>query len=63
MTFVPVEELSEVLRHALGKRIISPVPMGEERSESNNVVPMRRNGVAKPRRVVNGKRRVAVRKR
>ncbi len=28
MTFVPVEELSEVLHHALGKRIISPVPLG-----------------------------------
>jgi len=63
MTFVPVEELSEVLYHALGKRVISPVPMGNERSESNNVVPMRRNGVAKQRRAVNGKRRVAVRKR
>ncbi len=63
MTFVPVEELSEVLHHALGKRVISPVPMGNERSESNNVVPMRRNGVAKQRRTVNGKRRVAVRKR
>ncbi|MGB8520623.1 MAG: endopeptidase La [Candidatus Tumulicola sp.] len=63
MTFVPVEELSEVLHHALGKRIISPVPMGNERSESNNVVPMRRNGVTKHRRAVNGKRRVAVRKR
>jgi len=63
MTFVPVEELSEVLHHALGKRIISPVPMGTERSESSNVVPMRRNGVAKHRRVINGKRRVVVRKR
>jgi ATP-dependent Lon protease len=63
MTFVPVEELSEVLYHALGKRLISPVPMGGERSESSNVVPMRRNGVTKHRRAVNGKRRVAVRKR
>ncbi len=63
MTFVPVEELSEVLHHALGKRVISPVPMGNERAESNNVVPMRRNGVTKHRRTVNGKRRVAVRKR
>ncbi len=63
MTFVPVEELSEVLHHALGKRIISPVPLGGESSENSNVVPMRRNGVVKPRRAVNGKRRVAVRKR
>jgi hypothetical protein len=40
MTFVPVDELSEVLHHALGKRLISPVPLGE-RTKSNNVVPLR----------------------
>jgi ATP-dependent Lon protease len=40
MTFVPVDELSEVLYHALGKRLISPVPLGE-RTKSNNVVPLR----------------------
>src|SRR5262249_24620713 len=34
MTFVPVEELSEVLYQALGKRVISPVPMGGERPEN-----------------------------
>ena len=43
MTFVPVEELSEVLFQALGKRLISPVPLGDEK-RPNNVVPMRRNG-------------------
>jgi ATP-dependent Lon protease len=42
MTFVPVEELSEVLYQALGKRLISPVPLGDEKRPSN-VVPMRRN--------------------
>jgi ATP-dependent Lon protease len=65
MTFVPVEELSEVLHHALGKRIISPVPMGRELAEANNVVPMRRrNGVVRQRRATGDrKRRVAVRKR
>ena len=47
MTFVPVEELSEVLYHALGKRVITPVELGED-GRASNVVPMRRrNGVAK----------------
>ena len=47
MTFVPVEELSEVLYHALGKRIITPVELGEN-GRVSNVVPMRaRNGVIK----------------
>jgi predicted ATP-dependent protease len=47
MTFVPVDELSEVLHHALGKRMISPVPLGD--GKVNNVVPMRRNGIVKRR--------------
>ncbi len=47
MTFVPVEELSEVLYEALGKRIITPVELGEGARRANNVVPMRRNGIAK----------------
>jgi ATP-dependent Lon protease len=46
MTFVPVEEISEVLYQALGKRVIQPVPLGQE-GRASNVVPMRRNGVAK----------------
>ncbi len=47
MTFVPVEELSEVLYHALGKRVITPVELGEG-GRANNVVPMRRrNGALK----------------
>ena len=33
MTFVPVDELSEVLYHALGKRVISPVPLGGDRED------------------------------
>jgi ATP-dependent Lon protease len=50
MTFVPVDELSEVLHHALGKRMISPVPLGDH-TKASNVVPMRRNGVVKRRSV------------
>jgi ATP-dependent Lon protease len=54
MTFVPVDELSEVLYHALGKRLISPVPLGAD-GKTSNVVPLRarsahtkrRNGVVK----------------
>ena len=42
MTFVPVEELSEVLYHALGKRVITPVELGEG-GRANNVVPLRRS--------------------
>jgi ATP-dependent Lon protease len=53
MTFVPVDELSEVIHHALGKRLISPVPLGDQKV--SNVVPLRpssrpgrrRNGVVK----------------
>jgi len=49
MTFVPVDELSEVLHHALGKRLISPVPLGAD-GKTNNVVPLRaRSGHAKRR--------------
>ncbi len=57
MTFVPVEELSEVLYQALGKRLISPVPLGDEK-RPNNVVPMRRNGngVKRDRRTGRAKR-------
>ncbi|MGB9653158.1 MAG: endopeptidase La, partial [Candidatus Cybelea sp.] len=56
MTFVSVEELSEVFYHALGKRMISPVPLGDQ-AKTNNVVPLRlrtaqakrRNGAVKRR--------------
>ncbi|HXP94828.1 MAG TPA: endopeptidase La [Candidatus Binatia bacterium] len=41
MTFVGVEELSEVLAHALGKRFITPVYLGEPQRRASNVVPMR----------------------
>ncbi len=67
MEFVPVEEISEVLYHALGKRVISPVPLGSQNGRASNVVPMRRNGVAKrPRTTVTEQRRrrtTATRKR
>jgi ATP-dependent Lon protease len=62
MTFVPVEELSEVLYHALGKRVISPVPLGADGPARNNVVPMRSRSVPKNGRPER-KRRDAVRKR
>ncbi len=59
MTFVPVEEISEVLHHALGKRIIVPVPLGEE-GRASNVVPMRRgNGAVKRSRAAVERRRPA----
>ncbi len=57
MTFVPVEELGEVFHHALGKRIISPVALGES-TRPNNVVPMRRSSAATKRaRVAKATRR------
>ncbi|HEV7180408.1 MAG TPA: S16 family serine protease, partial [Candidatus Baltobacteraceae bacterium] len=50
MTFVPVEELSEVFFQALGKRIISPVLLGPEQARrSSNVVPIRRSAVKRVR--------------
>jgi ATP-dependent Lon protease len=55
MTFVPVEELSEVLFRALGKRVITPVALGEG-SAGSNVVPMRRGNGLKRVRVAERKR-------
>jgi ATP-dependent Lon protease len=60
MTFVPVEEISEVLHHALGKRVITPVPLGEN-IRANNVVPMRRRNAVTKRPAE--RRRPAARKR
>jgi ATP-dependent Lon protease len=54
MSFVPVEELSEVLQHALGKRIITPVDLGVSPARASNVVPMRRSAI---KRVRNGERK------
>jgi ATP-dependent Lon protease len=62
MTFVPVEELSEVLFNALGKRVISRVPLGAESGARDNVVPMRGRRVAKSARPER-KRSEATRKR
>jgi ATP-dependent Lon protease len=56
MTFVPVDELSEVLYHALGKRIISPVPLGIEHAKANNVVALRPSATL-PMTKVQAKRR------
>jgi ATP-dependent Lon protease len=47
MTFVPVEELSEVFEQALGKRVITPVLLGESTQKAGVVVPMRRSSVRK----------------
>jgi ATP-dependent Lon protease len=63
MSFVTVEELSEVLHHALGKRLITPVPLGTDGAKVSNVVPMRRNGVLKRVRSNDRKRRIGARKR
>ena len=49
MTFVTVEELSEVFYHALGKRVISPVDLGAGERRANNVVPIRRGAVKRTR--------------
>jgi ATP-dependent Lon protease len=44
MTFVPVEEISEVFEQAFGKRIITPVMLGEPPPNKDGVVvPMRRS--------------------
>ncbi|MDE2481611.1 MAG: endopeptidase La [bacterium] len=61
MTFVPVEEISEVLQHALGKRIIAPVPLAS--GNAANVVPIRRNGVVKRPTRTTERRRPPLRKR
>jgi len=65
MQFVLVEELSEVLHQALGKRVITPVELGEGTGRGSNVVPMRRTGIKRVRTVEQRKRRngVAQRKR
>ena len=48
MTFVPVEEISEVFEQAFGQRIITPVMLGDERKDGV-VVPMRsRTGAKRP---------------
>ena len=52
MTFVPVEELSEVLYHALGKRVITPVELGDG-VRGSNVVPLR-GRPGQPQRRTNG---------
>jgi ATP-dependent Lon protease len=49
MTFVPVEEISEVFEQAFGKRIITPVMLGNELERRDGVVvPMRRSAKRGP---------------
>ena len=58
MTFVPVEELSEVLLHALGKRIITPVALGDAgKRQPSNVVAIRRNGAKRTARASGTRRK------
>ncbi len=50
MTFIAVEELSEVFYQALGKRVITPVMLGADSARrSNNVVPLRRGAMKRVR--------------
>ena len=61
MTFVPVEEISEVFEQAFGKRIITPVLLGSNgaRREDGGGVPMRRST---KRPAPNGRKRSPVRR-
>ena len=67
MEFVYVEELSEVFAHALGKRIITPVLLGnEEPRRASNVVALRPSDVKRvrvERKRSTGTRGVSSRKR
>jgi ATP-dependent Lon protease len=65
MTFVPVEEISEVFEQAFGKRIITPVLLGNEVPRaSGKVVPMHRNGTTRLRKAPpRARRAVETRKR
>ena len=49
MTFVAVEEISEVFEQAFGKRVVTPVVLGDEPvgKKGGNVVPMRSRPAAK----------------
>jgi ATP-dependent Lon protease len=63
MSFVPVEEISEVFEQAFGKRIVTPVTLGYEDSRAGVVVPMRRaikRGPSGERKRPNGRQRTAV---
>ncbi|HEV3157759.1 MAG TPA: endopeptidase La [Candidatus Baltobacteraceae bacterium] len=51
MTFVPVEELSEVFEQALGKRVIRPVVLGDAAKKNGVVVPMRKRASTDRKRV------------
>jgi ATP-dependent Lon protease len=64
MEFVPVEEISEVLEQALGKRIIAPIDLGtDDGSSHDNVVPIRRRAPAERKRAGRPRAPVASRKR
>jgi len=61
MTFVPVEEVSEVFEQAFGKRIITPVLLGEDAPKSTSkVVPMRRSAKRSEAKRPPARRRPAV---
>jgi ATP-dependent Lon protease len=64
MTFVPVEEISEVFEQAFGKRIITPVMLGDEpRKKDGVVVPMRRRTEKRPATAAERKRAAGPRAR
>jgi ATP-dependent Lon protease len=63
MSFVSVEEISEVFEQAFGKRVVTPVTLGYEDSLTGVVVPMRRAIKRSPtgeRKRPNGRQRTAV---
>ena len=57
MTFVAVDDISDVFEQAFGKRIVTPLFLGPGSKGENVVVPMRRTNVT------NGKRPAGERKR
>jgi len=56
MTFVPVEEISEVFEQAFGKRIITPVMLGDESDRGDGVVVPMRRSTKRPAAVAERKR-------
>ncbi len=63
MTFVPVEEISQVFEQAFGKRIVTPVMLGDDPKTNGVVVPMRPRGAARKSAPVARRPSVSDRKR
>ena len=65
MTFVPVEEISEVFEQAFGKRVVTPVTLGHDEPQAAGVVVPMRRAIKRPaangeRKRTNGRTRTAV---